>query len=221
MRYSKEHKDQTRAKVLSAASKAIRSTGPGAVSVAEVMGRVGLTVGGFYGYFPSKDVMIAEAVREMFRERYDRWLADVETVDPRHLLQGFFDFYLSWQHVSDVEGGCPIPTLSGGTAQMPPVARDQVGDGVVRTVAGLARVLARAGVGEERAQQEARSMLAEAVGAVTLARMVSDRSSAEEILAATKARLERHLATILDARPTQAPELEEAQASVSRRHRRR
>ena len=66
MRYGPEHKDQTRSALLKAAAEQMRAHGPDGVSVAAVMKRVGLTHGGFYAHFESKDDLIAEAVSAMF-----------------------------------------------------------------------------------------------------------------------------------------------------------
>src|SRR6202000_1221206 len=66
MRYEPEHKQQTRAKILRVASRAIRARGPHRVAVADVMARAGLTHGGFYAHFKSKDDLVAAAIEAMF-----------------------------------------------------------------------------------------------------------------------------------------------------------
>lgn len=70
MRYSPEHKEKTRAQMLTAAAQQMRLRGPDGVSVAALMRRVGLTHGGFYAHFKSKDQLIAAAVATMF---YQSW----------------------------------------------------------------------------------------------------------------------------------------------------
>ena len=67
MRYDETHKQETRKRVVKAAAAAVRARGPDGVSVSEIMGEVGLTHGGFYAHFPSKDALLAEAVREAGR----------------------------------------------------------------------------------------------------------------------------------------------------------
>ena len=66
MRYDAEHKQRTRERVLKEAAKAIRRDGPHKVSVAAVMAKAGLTHGGFYAHFGSRDELIAEGVAQMF-----------------------------------------------------------------------------------------------------------------------------------------------------------
>ena len=69
MRYSGTHKEETRKRVVEAASRQIRARGPGGVSVAEVMAEVGLTHGGFYAHFPSKDALLGAAITQAFDDR--------------------------------------------------------------------------------------------------------------------------------------------------------
>ena len=75
MRYDDEHKEKTRAKVLQVASRAIREDGPGGVGVAAIMAEAGLTHGGFYGHFKSKDDLVTEAIRQMFRDASGKFAA--------------------------------------------------------------------------------------------------------------------------------------------------
>jgi TetR/AcrR family transcriptional repressor of nem operon len=76
MRYDAEHRQQTREKVVRKAAEAIREFGPDKISVAELMAKVGLTHGGFYAHFKSKDDLVSEAIAYIFNERYKaaRWL---------------------------------------------------------------------------------------------------------------------------------------------------
>ena len=71
MRYDSEHKQQTRSKVLDVAARAIRSSGPDRVGVAAIMAEAGLTHGGFYAHFASKDELVAAAIETMFDQARD------------------------------------------------------------------------------------------------------------------------------------------------------
>ena len=82
MRYDNEHKQKTRAKVLQAAARALRSEGPERVGVAAVMAEAGLTHGGFYAHFKSKDELIAAAIGHMFDESRERAIKEIEGRDP-------------------------------------------------------------------------------------------------------------------------------------------
>jgi len=98
MRYDAEHKQKTREKVLKAAAKAIRADGPHRVGVADVMSKAGLTHGGFYAHFTSKDDLIAAAIEQMFDESRIRMARETEDKPPREALRSYIDFYLSSGH---------------------------------------------------------------------------------------------------------------------------
>ena len=98
MRYSSDHKAETRERVLKEAANEIRAKGPDNVAVSGIMARAGLTHGGFYAHFPSKDALVKEAIGTMFadaRARSDKIDADG---DPRDVLRAYVDFYLSPAH---------------------------------------------------------------------------------------------------------------------------
>ena len=109
MRYDAEHKARTRQKVLDEAAKAIREEGPHRLGVAGVMARAGLTHGGFYAHFPSKEAFVADAVAHMFEGGPTAMLEKVRGQPPRQALTGYIDFYLSRAHRDSRTGGCPLP----------------------------------------------------------------------------------------------------------------
>lgn len=177
MRYSVEHKSGTRIRVLREAARELRAKGPDKVAVAAVMKRAGLTHGAFYAHFASRDALIVEAMGVMFDDaRFaSRDLAGAD--DPRAMLRGYVDFYLSRAHRDARERGCPIAALSGDLARAAPAARERFGAGV----AGLADRLAAAlgGIGAADPAGEASALLAQMVGAVLLARAVSGEVAGE------------------------------------------
>ena len=98
MRYDSEHKSETRRRVLKEAAREIRAKGPGGVAVAGIMARAGLTHGGFYAHFDSKEALIAAAIETMFESARSRFDLTANDADPRMALLGYVDFYLSPQH---------------------------------------------------------------------------------------------------------------------------
>lgn len=191
MRYDNEHKSRTRERVLTEAAAAIRADGPDRVGVAAVMKRAGLTHGGFYAHFASKEELLSEAVGYMFDGRYDIFFADLDTVDPRVGLQRLVDYYVSMRHRDARDKGCPIPILSGELHRLPEAARARFAQAVDRLTDGMATFLDRAGVDESR--QRALSAVAEMVGAIAISRTFTDVAKAADLLASAKASIERKL----------------------------
>lgn len=180
MRYDSDHKGETRRRVLKEAAREIRAKGPAGVAVAGIMARAGLTHGGFYAHFASKEALVAAAIEAMFesaRRRFDRTAIDA---DPRAALLAYVDFYLSPQHRDAREHGCPLPALSGDLARLDPISRVRFGEGVAALSGRLAGALRQHGVADPEAAGA--SMLAEMVGAVALSRAVADPAQADAIL---------------------------------------
>lgn len=194
MRYGSEHKQRTRQKVLKAAAKAIRAQGPHRVGVAAVMGKAGLTHGGFYAHFDSKDALVAAAIGQMFEETRSTWDRLTQDKRPAEALAAYIDFYLSTTHRDAVSAGCPIPILAPESRRLSRPSRAQFAAGVGRLQERFRRQLELLGV--PNPQDEARSMLAELVGALALARAEPDGERSEAILTASKQRLKARFATV-------------------------
>ena len=198
MRYDPEHKQRTREKVLKAAARAIRSQGPHRVGVASVMGKAGLTHGGFYAHFASKDALITAAIGQMFEEARD-WSRLTEQQQPAAALTGYIDFYLSSSHRDAVTVGCPIPVLAAELRRLGKPSREQFAAGVARLTERLRSQLESLGIAAAR--DEASSMLAEMIGALALARAEPNAQRSDAILAGSRQRLKARLAQADDARP--------------------
>jgi TetR/AcrR family transcriptional repressor of nem operon len=183
MRYDAEHKQRTREKVLRAATKAIRADGPHRLGVADVMSKAGLTHGGFYAHFESKDDLIVEAIGQMFDDGRARMETETEQREPKQALSSYIDFYLSPRH-RDAPTGCPIPTLAADLPRLSKPARTRFSAGVNRLRGLLAEKLVAIGVAD--ASEAASSMLAELVGALSLARAEPDVALSDAILNTSK-----------------------------------
>jgi TetR/AcrR family transcriptional repressor of nem operon len=189
MRYDNEHKQRTRAKVLEAAAQAIRNDGPERVGVAAVMAEAGLTHGGFYAHFKSKDELVAAAIGSMFEESRARLARETEGRGAKQGLAAYVDFYLSAKHRDARGRGCPIAALASDAPRLSDDVRAAFAAGVARLTAGLAEKLGEAGTAEP--QTAARSMMAELVGALSLARVETDRSTSDAILRDSRKQLKR------------------------------
>jgi TetR/AcrR family transcriptional regulator, transcriptional repressor for nem operon len=191
MRYDQNHKDRTRARVLAEAAAAIRSKGIERAGVAEVMAGAGLTHGGFYAHFASKDDLLAHAVTYMFDAAH-AWLLDhTEGRAPADAVANYIDAYLAPSFRDDRAHGCPIAGLSGDLLNMPDLARARFADGTQRLVAALASLLKKSGA--KNADALAWSAIAEMAGALALSRVVSDADRSNRILRNSRAMLKARL----------------------------
>ncbi|MDQ0249406.1 TetR/AcrR family transcriptional repressor of nem operon [Sphingomonas kyeonggiensis] len=181
MRYDAEHRGKTREKILKEAASAIRARGPEGVGVAALMKQAGLTHGGFYAHFGSKDALVAEAIGVMFEEARNRFDRDQAKTDPRAALDKYVGFYLSPRHRDARGRGCPVAALSGDMARLEPEARTRFGQGIAALSGWLGETLERHGVAD--AQLAGRSMLSELAGALLLSRAVADPAESDAILA--------------------------------------
>ncbi|GAA5082763.1 TetR/AcrR family transcriptional regulator [Lysobacter panacisoli] len=190
MRYDPDHKQQTRDRVLRAAARAIRDDGPHRVAVAGVMREAGLTHGGFYAHFRSKGELVAAAITRMFDDAFRTWQRCSEQPDARALAD-YIGLYLSMAHRDAPGKGCPIAALSSDLPRLEPESRDAFAAGARRLADALAQPLGR--LGHEDADVLASSVLAELVGAITLARCEPSRTRAIAHLDASRMQLLRRL----------------------------
>lgn len=184
MRYGPEHGEKTRQRVVKIAAAQMRKHGPDGVGVAEVMGRAGLTHGGFYAHFQSKDDLIAAAVTRMFeesRERFREWTAGKARPDA---LRAYINAYVSKEHRDRPERGCAIAALSSDIHRQGSKARAAYDAGIT----GLSNAIATLLPEDDDAKRRALSlsMLAEMTGAVAAARAVGDEKLSDEILASAR-----------------------------------
>ncbi|GEP11552.1 TetR/AcrR family transcriptional regulator [Methylobacterium gnaphalii] len=175
MRVSREQVAENRRRILEAAGRLFRERGFGAVTVAEVMKAAGLTHGGFYGYFGSKDELIAAALEDLV----------VAPVPKPVTLEAYADRYLTPEHMADCAGGCPVAALGTDAGRQSPQARAAMTEGLRLQIARLGE-----GAGGERnatARQAAIGSWAAMVGAMILARMSDDPALAQQVLQETRA----------------------------------
>jgi TetR/AcrR family transcriptional repressor of nem operon len=187
MRYDAEHKQRTKQRLLKETAKAIRLEGPHKVGVAAIMAKAGLTHGGFYAHFKSRDEMVAEGVTEMFRESRERLQQSLRDRPPGEALRDYVEFYLSAAHRDTRTSGCPLPFLSADAPRLPHAVRSRFAEGVRALEATLAGPLKA--LGRPDPEAEAGSLLAEMVGVVALARAEPDKARADEMLRRSRERI--------------------------------
>lgn len=171
MRITKEKKQENHDRIVAIAAEMFRERGFDGVGVADLMKVAGLTHGGFYNHFASKEALIAEAATKGFVETSERYAG--------YSVGDVIDAYISRPHRDARGQGCPAAALSGEAARLPDDTRAVFGEGIAGLFAALEQGLA----GRPDARAQAISLLAQAVGAVVLSRACTDGSSlADEIL---------------------------------------
>jgi TetR/AcrR family transcriptional regulator, transcriptional repressor for nem operon len=177
MRITKEKKQENHDRIVAIASELFRERGFDGVGVADLMEKAGLTHGGFYNHFASKEALITEAATKGFVDTSERYAGyDVGDV---------IDAYISRAHRDARGQGCPAAALSGEAARLPEENRAAFGEGIAGLVAALQGNIA---ANQANTRAQAISLLAQAVGAVVLSRACPDASAlADEILDACRA----------------------------------
>ena len=191
MRYESEHKPKIRERIVKEAAKAIRAKGPLQVSVAGVMSKAGLTHGGFYAHFASKDALIEAAIEQMFNQVMARWDKDNRGLTAKQQLAGYIDFYLSPWHRDNRAQGCPVSALASETPRMPAPCQAEFARGIERIRGMIIRQLTEMGV--EDPQTLAISVSAELMGSLSLARCEPDRQVSDALLERAKTSLKARL----------------------------
>jgi TetR/AcrR family transcriptional repressor of nem operon len=184
--------EQHRRTVLHAASQMVRERGVDGVTVPEVMATAGLTHGGFYRHFESKDALVAQACAAAFTQRLAAMDQALETTDNAEAARRTWleDYYLSPAHRDSPEDGCAGAALAGDVARAPDgsALRDAYLDGLKSMIEKMGRMGNRPADPQER-EQEILVELATAVGAVVLSRATTGDDLSERLLAA----VQRHL----------------------------
>jgi len=191
VRYDADHKGKTRTRVLKEAAKAIRAEGPHRVALAGIMARAGLTHGGFYAHFKSKDDLVAAAIDEMFKDASTRFFSATDGFSPEDGLVRYINFYLSRDHRDARGTGCPLAALSADLPRLEPLARARYGQGVAGLTAKLQAHIAM--LGRSDAAAVAASVVAELVGALSLARAVGDLNQSDDILETSRRSVKQRL----------------------------
>ncbi|AUB74766.1 TetR family transcriptional regulator [Pseudomonas sp. Lz4W] len=177
MRYSPGHKAQTHKRIIKEASGLFRRDGIGATGLQPLMKSLGLTHGGFYAHFSSKNELVEKALQHAADE--------VDTICEQLFsqpqpLNAFIDTYLSQWHVTSPHEGCPLPTMSAEMAQqgLPSSTTDYVINARLEQIEGALE--------EPDAQDRSIVILATLVGALVLSRGAQSDALREKILAVTR-----------------------------------
>ncbi len=178
MRVSKAAAAESRTRIIDAAARLLRARGVDGASVAEVMQAAGMTHGGFYKHFETKDEMLAEAAVAAFGEsiaQFDRRAARAGEAAAR---AAYIADYLSPAHVARPERGCPVAACGVDAGRRPEALSAAFADGVEALIARFADA--------EGSREKAINRLLTLVGAVVTARAVGEGALRDELLAAAR-----------------------------------
>ena len=179
MRYPAEHKEETRERIVHAASRRFRRSGSG-VGIAALMKALKLTHGGFYRHFKSKDDLFAEALGKACEESRARMRKAIERAAPGQEVRAVIELYLDEEHCSDPSGGCPIAALVSEVARQPHAVRKVVDHTLLQSASTLARYMHGATDAERRGNVVA--LMSGMAGSLAMARAVSDEGLRRTIL---------------------------------------
>jgi TetR/AcrR family transcriptional repressor of nem operon len=183
MRYSKEHKEETRKKILEAASRLFRKKGYDGIGVDAIMNEVGLTAGGFYSHFDSKEALFAEALGDAFDSRSKSLQANLKSeggVDP---LQNLIYGYLSRTHRDMTAEGCIFPTLTTDVFRGSDETRARYEKRLQKFISTIETQLPE---GNSPEKERAIAILVQLIGGVMIARAVKDEKLSGDILKACR-----------------------------------
>ena len=182
MRYSQDHKAQTHQRIIKEASARFRRDGIGATGLQPLMKALGLTHGGFYSHFESKDELVEKALQESGNQ-VDGLCAQIFAEE--NPLEAFIDTYLSQWHQTSPHEGCPLTTMSSelGLRGQPSTTSDTVLkarlDQIEHTLKG------------DNTADRSIVIMAALVGALLLSRSVADPEFAQRLLDVTREHLKQ------------------------------
>jgi len=172
MRYSAEHKQQTRQRIVRAAARRFRSRGTEGATIGTLMRDLRLTHGGFYRHFGSKEQLFLESFEQSLRELSSTVLEAVRNAPRGGEVKALIDRYLDTAHAGDVAGGCPVAALATEIARRPPKERNEFLRVLIKHIGEIAKYLPGATL-EER-EHKARVLFSGMAGTLNLARVIVD-----------------------------------------------
>ncbi|WGD49127.1 TetR/AcrR family transcriptional regulator [Bradyrhizobium sp. CB1650] len=182
MRYSREHKQETHDRIVRKASVRLREKGAHGIGVADLMKEAGLTHGGFYAHFDSREALVIEAFAYAMDRSMDHWRKITDEATPEKRLALIAESYLSALHRDNPGHGCSIPSLGAEIARESPKTRKAFAgklDEMIEMMADFIPNLPR-----KAARKQAIATLATMAGTMLLARIAGSSELSDEVLKA-------------------------------------
>lgn len=195
-------KERTRERILDEAARALREQGSEGIRVAELMQRAGLTHGGFYAHFKSRNDLIGEAIARMRTDSREMLGRNLDQRDVAEGLGALIDDYLSDDRVRRVDTSCPLPVLGQEARRLPSAARSLLSETIDTFRTRMAESLTK--LGAHSPERLGDSLASEMVGAMTLARAMPDEAKARALLAASRFELKRRAGLLSEPELTNA-----------------
>ena len=193
MRYVKGHGLQTRSRIVENASYGLRQSGAEGMSVADLMKLAGLTHGGFYSHFDSREALFIEAFALAMDQTAADWLKRTADMPADARFDAIIEGYLSPRHRDNRARGCVLPALGADIARSSPKARQMFATKLAEMIDTIARLIPEQSPSEAR--QIATGALATMLGSIVLARAAGDKTLSDDILEAGR-QLLRHQSTV-------------------------
>ncbi|TKC86834.1 TetR/AcrR family transcriptional regulator [Trinickia terrae] len=187
MKVSREQFLENRERILEVASQMFREKGFDGVGVADIMNGAGMTHGGFYRHFASKEDLAAKASEAAMASTAQAW-SRIRENQPGNALATFVGQYLSERHRDSPGKGCMLASLASDAARQGPEIRKSFAGGIASTFTSIEQMLPGEPGAENR--RAAIALMAELVGAMVMARAVGDEAQSKEILDAVAADLQ-------------------------------
>lgn len=182
MRYAKEHKQETHARIVKKASVKLRERGAHGIGVADLMKEAGLTHGGFYAHFASREALVVEAFVYAMDRSIAAWRKKTEAMPPAERFAAVVEGYLSAAHRDDPGRGCALPALAAEIGRESLRTRRTFAAKFEEMVEMLAEQISDASA--EAAREQATAALATMVGTLILARVGGSGKLSDDTLAA-------------------------------------
>jgi TetR/AcrR family transcriptional regulator, transcriptional repressor for nem operon len=180
-------KETTHERIVEVAARAIRRSGYDGVGVADIMKEAGLTHGGFYAHFPSREALLVEAADRAGAEAVGLFEQISASAPPEQAFTSMVRAYLSKEHLEGIETGCPVSALGSEMPRQAPAVRRAATRRIKEMIDLIARQLPD--WGQPNAHEQALIAAAAMVGTMVLARAVDDRKLSDAFLDAAVKRL--------------------------------
>ena len=182
MRYSKEHKQETHARIVRKASVRLREKGAHGIGVADLMKEAGLTHGGFYAHFDSREALLIEAFAYAMDRSMEYWRKTTAETSPEKRLALIVDSYLNASHRDDPGRGCAVPTLGADIVRESPKTRKAFAAKLEQMIDMIAEQMID--LPPKAARKQAAVTLATMMGTLVLSRIAGSGEFSDEILTA-------------------------------------